>query len=445
MYKIDEILREVEEFMMDSVEETDKMKQDCQRVLDMYQNENIEAACKQVCDWVEVLRDKKIQFLEFPSWFRKIIYNLVYRHLNQKDGHKYNQTDLLEQMNLPKDVFKPRYWNMYSPDMKIRQSQYECISLPFNYAEVECNEIHRALIHYMICQADILTDTIVDLFGKMGLVPALCANGYSYRKAFATGDKYKELVLFQRALKKPVKLYKRIKDMQYYLSRRSYKEQIKVIPEFLERSQLHTMTLIKSVTVEQVESYSLEMQDEGIYSWAADYFYRLCFTPEYWLDCKRIVDNGVVTTWTDTSKVSHKQIERFISMTREEFLKFAELYVKKVKLVNNGAKNCIYDIREESLYYALNKYIGVRDLLYIDPPKYIREEKRFYFTTQDQLVLLDMLMRHEGNWILVWKMYVEKPEGATYAKDKKYEKLYNSNDFLGEEEFGKKNTKEDLH
>lgn len=105
MYKIDEILREVEEFMMNSVEEADKMKQDCQRVLDMYQNENIEAACKQVCDWVEVLRDKKIQFLEFPSWFRKITYNLVYQHLNQKDGHKYNQTDLLEQMNLPKDVF----------------------------------------------------------------------------------------------------------------------------------------------------------------------------------------------------------------------------------------------------------------------------------------------------------------------------------------------------
>lgn len=71
MYKIDEILREVEEFMMDSVEEADKMKQDCQRVLDMYQNENIEAACKQVCDWVEVLRDKKFNFWSFHHGFVK--------------------------------------------------------------------------------------------------------------------------------------------------------------------------------------------------------------------------------------------------------------------------------------------------------------------------------------------------------------------------------------
>lgn len=132
--------------------------------------------------------------------------------------------------------------------------------------------------------------------------------------------------------------------MQYYLSRRSYKEQIKVIPEFLERSQLHTMTLIKSVTVEQVESYSLEMQDEGIHSWAADYFYRLCFTPEYWLDCKRIANNGAVTTWANTSKVSHKQIEKFISMTKEDFQKFAGLYTRKVELADYDAKKCIYDI-----------------------------------------------------------------------------------------------------
>lgn len=54
MYKVDEILREVEKFLMDSIEEVDKMKQDCQRVLDMYKNESIEDAFKQICDWVQV-------------------------------------------------------------------------------------------------------------------------------------------------------------------------------------------------------------------------------------------------------------------------------------------------------------------------------------------------------------------------------------------------------
>lgn len=37
--------------------------QDPNESLNMYKNESIEAACKQECDWVEVLRNKKVQFL----------------------------------------------------------------------------------------------------------------------------------------------------------------------------------------------------------------------------------------------------------------------------------------------------------------------------------------------------------------------------------------------
>lgn len=450
MYNINDILGEINNFMANCKSEAAQMSKDCQRVLGMYNNNDIDGACKQVFNWVNVFKGSKTKVSEYSTWFRKIVYNLIYQHLDQGAGAKYNQTELLEKMDLPKDVFKAKYWNMYSPDMKIRQSRYECFSLPLNYAEVECNDIYRAMVHYIICHADILTDTVVDLFGKMGLVPALCANGYSCRHVFSEEEKYKELLLFQRALKKPAKLYKLVKEMQQYLSKRSYKRQIKLISKWIKISQLHTMLAIKGLTVEQAINGDFVIWEDKneIYSWAADYFFRMCFTPEYWLDSKRLVSKArgkrVITTWLDTSKVSHKQIDKFTGMKKEDFLKFADLYVNKVELVNADAKECIYDMQEESLHGGLNNYRGTKDLLYIDVPKYIREEKRFLFNDKDHMALLDMLMDYEGNWILVWKMYIEKPADATVKKNKQsevaledrpYEDIYNKNFFRGEKEY----------
>ena len=49
------------------------------------------------------------------------------------------------------------------------------------------------------------------MFGKMGLVPLFCANGYSNRIVLLARRNYHQLVQFQNALKKPVKVYKHIK------------------------------------------------------------------------------------------------------------------------------------------------------------------------------------------------------------------------------------------
>lgn len=64
---------------------------------------------------------------------------------------------------------------MYSADMKLQQEEYDNLFLPFNYAQVECNHIYREMIHHIICSAVVPTDTIVDVFGKLGLVPALAS------------------------------------------------------------------------------------------------------------------------------------------------------------------------------------------------------------------------------------------------------------------------------
>ncbi len=56
---------------------------------------------------------------------------------------------------------------MYSPDSKIRQEKYSDFQLPFNYAQVECNSVYRAMIHHMITGAD-ADGYVVDIFGKLG-------------------------------------------------------------------------------------------------------------------------------------------------------------------------------------------------------------------------------------------------------------------------------------
>lgn len=159
---------------------------------------------------ISELRSRHTGYTDFPMELKRQVYSIIYKQLASKDN-TYTQTQLLEYLGLPKDVFKEKYWNMYSPDMKLRQQVYHNLHIPLNYAEVECNEIYRGMLHYIISQADQRTDTFFDMFGKMGLVPLFCANGYSNRIVLLARRNYHQLVQFQNALKKPVKVYKHIK------------------------------------------------------------------------------------------------------------------------------------------------------------------------------------------------------------------------------------------
>ena len=159
---------------------------------------------------ISELRSRHTGYTDFPMELKRQVYSIIYKQLASKDN-TYTQTQLLEYLGLPKDVFKEKYWNMYSPDMKLRQQVYHNLHIPLNYAEVECNEIYRGMLHYIISQADQRTDTFFDMFGKMGLVPLFCANGYSNRIVLLARRNYHQLVQFQNALKKPVKVYKNIK------------------------------------------------------------------------------------------------------------------------------------------------------------------------------------------------------------------------------------------
>ncbi len=140
---------------------------------------------------IDRLRACGIGVADLPQNLRDSVWKIVYCELKQ-NGSRQNtvskavdgvcQSNILEKMfGLPKDVFGKKYWNMYSPDSKIRQEKYSDLQLPFNYAQVECNSVYRAMIHHMITGADVPTDTVVDIFGKFGLAVALCAGGYKYK------------------------------------------------------------------------------------------------------------------------------------------------------------------------------------------------------------------------------------------------------------------------
>lgn len=177
MYSVVEIEGEIEEYFgNDNQDVIIKTKQVVSNILN---TQNIVVACEMIKNnLVEISNNGKLIYPDkkyLPMWIRKLVFMVIYQYL-LRDNTVYNQSELLMQMGLYTDIFRRKHWNMYSPDMKVRQMKYCDIKLPFNHAEVESNEIFRAMIHHMISYSTVLTDTFVDMFGKMGIVPALCAN-----------------------------------------------------------------------------------------------------------------------------------------------------------------------------------------------------------------------------------------------------------------------------
>ena len=171
---------------------------------------------------IDRLRACGIGVADLPQNLRDSVWKIVYCELKQ-NGSRQNtvskavdgvcQSNILKKMfGLPKDVFGKKYWNMYSPDSKIRQEKYSNVQLPFNYAQVECNSVYRAMIHHMITGADVPTDTVVDIFGKFGLAAALCAGGYKYKIVCLNEQNFYLYSLLQDVMRKPVKFYKMIDE-----------------------------------------------------------------------------------------------------------------------------------------------------------------------------------------------------------------------------------------
>lgn len=363
---------------------------------------------------ISELRSRHTGYTDFPMELKRQVYSIIYKQLKSKDN-TYTQTQLLEYLGLPKDVFKEQYWNMYSPDMKLRQQVYHNLHIPLNYAEVECNEIYRGILHYIISQADQRTDTFFDMFGKMGLVPLFCANGYSNRIVLLARRNYHQLVQFQNALKKPVKVYKHIRAFTKTIEVMGIEKQKEVLI-----SKINQWLALFSV----YQDWSATGYDE--YTLAARYFMCNCLRTEYWLDSKLektysykdgklVVDD--ISSYLDGTKMSRSRIKQLCGLSKEDFCKFADMYVKKIHLhlIETDYLN-IESISTSIVKQGLNFQFD-RQFLYIDMPKYIREYKRFEFNGAHMMDILKVLKTYRGNWIMTWKTYVENQnENSPYYR-----------------------------
>ena len=369
------------------------LKQECQEIL--------EADIDEALERLRILRDEYEETQPIERWLRLLIFQVLFVYLSDEQA-TMKQTELLAQIHLSEDIFT-KHWKMYSPDFKAKQRKFTKLDTGFARDEVESNLVYVAMVHYLTMYADIPTKSFVDFFGKMGIVPALCANGYSYRMVFT---QEKLLEAFQAGLKKPVKVYKEIKRFQNEIQKGKEKDNKK---RALELAELNEWLIYQ-------RKYQQEQMEE-VERFAAAFYQASYFKPDYWSDkwisaeqeyeeyygeysSKRIYE-------LDNTKGVREKLRKFCDLTKEEFQTLSKVYKKlEISFVDGGGEMLLQD--EQVRQIILSKSW----LLYLDVPKYIREQERFNFSTENYLRLASLLQQYRGNWILTWKNYIYKDDTA---------------------------------
>lgn len=369
-----------------------------------------------------------------PEWLRMLTFRLIYDYLSieyekkiaydskemehrQETGKKNSlykvptQVSLLEALGFNKKVFDSTSWNMYSPEMKIRQSRFNPVDFPFTYAEVESNPIYVAIIHHLVSESRVLTDSFVDVFGKMGYVPAFCAEGYTHKLIFK--DSLKEFLQYYYGItERPTKAYKVLQSYKDWLKKiYDYEKDMPEIQDnFIEENFQDYITAMMSANL-----YELN-KDEEFYEYAIVKFCNMCFYKPYWQN--RYVHG--VERFIDTD-FRQKVIKKFLDISKEEFISYAQA-LKKIGY--RGEINLLLDaIIKWSVDYEdyvdsdldINFAAGIEEvllenigrctpLLYLDAPKQ-SEYQRFNFDSEIYMKMLRFLINYKGNWILTMKNY----------------------------------------
>ena len=432
IYTKDNVERELERYFAEDVEDNSvdvvtKIKSDINKI---YAQSDILKASKMIKDsfvnlsdknGVLVFKDKKF----LPVWLRYLVYVVIYQYFENNKEPQYTQSTLLKEMGLYADIFGKKNWSMYSPDMKIRQAKYESLELPFNHSEIESNDIFRAMIHHMVCYSTVLTDTFADVFGKFGVIPATCANGYKTSQVWLDENDYKILCVFILALKKKIKVCKILNELQYEIKHSD--NGVKTVSRLIGLAVGLELN-IKNLSKEQINCNIVDDASWGfdIYKFAAYFIIQQYFTSEYWMDSRllRVIDSdeGEYISSELVSRVTKKNINAFLKCKfvdgfnnknenpEKDFgrglIGLSDAYrAKRFSVENINAKRAIRDMyfSKDDIYETWDD----TDLLYIDVPKYMREQERFKFDTKWYSALFSALSRYEGDWILTWKNYVE--------------------------------------
>lgn len=347
-----------------------------------------------------------------PDWLRMLTFRLIYDCMvsdKQVTSSDKKQETLLAALGFNKKVFDGTSWKMYSPEMKIRQSRFNPVDLPFTYAEVESNPIYVAMLHNIISESRVATNVFVDVFGKMGYVPAFCAEGYAHKLLFAENNK--EFYQYYLGLTdKPTKAYKVLLIYQRWLAELQEKE--KALPikddDFIENQFQGYVTAAYLCNLKELE------KDEDFYEYAIVKFCNMCFNRPYWEGKNIYSEDCYVET-----NYGHKNIQRFLDISKEDFLTYAKA-LKKVQYV--GISDEIVDEFAESIrgYERLDEYLRTKKydnkpLLYLDAPKF-GEFDKYKLGSFDYMDMIKALVNYDGDWILITKNYNQGDGSEVYTE-----------------------------
>lgn len=391
----------------------------------------------------KVIKEIRQQFgvgQSIPEWLRMLTFRLIYDYLsieyekkiaydskeeNRKKRKFYKmptQISLLEALGLNKKVFdRTSSWKMYSPEMKLRQSRYKVLSIPFTYAETETKPIYVAMLHHIISESRVVTDTFVDVFGKMGYVPAFCAEGYAKKVMFTpNADLFRKY--YKGITDNPIKTYELIQG---------YGDIAKEILESLDglwgRDKLNEFErrFYNYKTVPILCGMKELKTEHDFCKYAALKFCDMCFNMPYWKQGS-IIDGEYVKRFD-----SQKAINKVFEITLDDFLTYANA-LKKVDcrnaddfgvvqhfLYNYDNLNAFHmsEWKFEKIFEDIN--LDKKSLLYVDIPKY-REYDRYdsdnYSNDETALKIeeniMSFLFRYEGDWIMTLKEYSFNDEDA---------------------------------
>lgn len=405
-------------------------------ILDKGRNRDFYASSK-------VIKEIRQQFgvgQSIPEWLRMLTFRLIYDYLsieyekkiaydskeeNRKKRKFYKmptQISLLEALGLNKKVFdRTSSWKMYSPEMKLRQSRYKALSIPFTYAETETKPIYVAMLHHIISESRVATDTFVDVFGKMGYVPAFCAEGYA-KKVMLTPNADLFTKYYKGITDNPIKTYELIQG---------YGDIAKEILESLDglrgRDKLNEFErrFYNYKTVPILCGMKELKIEHDFCKYAALKFCDMCFNMPYWKQGS-IIDGEYVKRFD-----SQKAINKIFEITLDDFLTYANA-LKKVDCRNADdfgvVQDFLYnydnlddiDISEQEFEIVFKKLnLDKKSLLYVDIPKY-KEYDRYDLDnySDDETALkieeniMSFLFRYEGDWIMTLKEYSFNDEDA---------------------------------
>ena len=426
------------------------------QIIKELQKQNIEVSTKEKLNDIGIAQDVqdmlwKVQAQKGNTKEKQIKEILIKSALGNDYKQVYNlllsqaksQENLLKALGFNKKVFdSTSSWQMYSPEMKLRQSRFTPVDFPFSYAEVESNPIYVAMLHHLISEARVLTNSFVDVFGKMGYVPAFCAEGYAHKLIF-TNESDSYLKYYHGITDRPTKTYKELQKYMYYV--------YEIIEKKLKEKQREQE--IRGVVSDASLMRGLYSQDLSVY--AAAKFCDMCFRKPYWED--RNVETYIVetkkkknfggkvyeTTDKEEKKVKDRMIvddyssiakaKEFVCVLKENFTAYAQA-LQKVEYVDKSDSIVSFFIRNLYQYdkclersidydyygklYQELKEVAYHEkpLLYVDAPKY-GEYKRFSFDSVKYMGILECLLLYDGDWILTFNRSNSDRE---YTADERY-------------------------